>query len=160
MPNRRCGIDTNILLRTVQQDDPLHASALDALEAIRRDGYEPCIVPQNLVEFYAVATRSIDKNGLGWSSARTREKMEELKTLYTLLPDTPAVHVRWESLVKEHEPTGVQAHDTRIVASLQVHDVSSFLTFNAKHFKRYEPLNVIDAQVLAQQQAHHHEHER
>ncbi len=50
-------LDTNILLRFSEPKDPQHEAVRSAVTTIRLSG-EPCmIVPQNLVEFWAVATR-------------------------------------------------------------------------------------------------------
>jgi len=60
-------VDTNVLLRLVQKDSPMHPDARKAIILLRRQGVSLCIVPQNLIEFWAVATRPISSNGLGLS---------------------------------------------------------------------------------------------
>jgi len=39
--------------------------------------------------------------------------------------------------------TGVQAHDARLVAAMNVYGVSRILTFNAQDFTRYQDMEVI-----------------
>jgi hypothetical protein len=58
-------VDTNILLRSLNPDDPQYEAAANALAKLRVRNETLCIVPQNLIEFWAVATRPINKNGLG-----------------------------------------------------------------------------------------------
>ncbi|NEQ66499.1 MAG: PIN domain-containing protein [Symploca sp. SIO2D2] len=60
-------VDTNVLLRLVQKDSPMHPDARKSIILLRRQGVSLCIVPQNLIEFWAVATRPISSNGLGLS---------------------------------------------------------------------------------------------
>jgi hypothetical protein len=50
--------------------------------------------------------------------------------MFFRVPDTPAIYGAWERLVIEHEVTGESSHDTRLVAAMQVHGISSILTFD------------------------------
>ena len=49
-------VDTNILLRSLHPEHPHYAIAQDAIATLRRRDML-CIAPQNLIEFWAVATR-------------------------------------------------------------------------------------------------------
>jgi hypothetical protein len=44
-------LDTNILTRSAQPDNPMQKTALDALSILKTRREDLCIVPQNLVEF-------------------------------------------------------------------------------------------------------------
>jgi hypothetical protein len=48
------------------------------------------IVPQNLVELWVVATRPVAQNGLGLSTAEAAAELMRLKSMFLLLPGTPA----------------------------------------------------------------------
>jgi hypothetical protein len=50
-------LDTNILTRLAQHAHPMHAAARDAVAALQRAGETLRLVPQNLYEFWVVATR-------------------------------------------------------------------------------------------------------
>jgi predicted nucleic acid-binding protein len=63
-------LDTNIILRVVQSSAPMHALAVEAVASVLAKGDNIFITPQILIEFWAVATRPIDVNGLGWSSSQ------------------------------------------------------------------------------------------
>jgi hypothetical protein len=54
-------------------------------------------VPQNLVEFWAVATRSLTYNGLGLATSAALMELERLKSMFLLLPETPAIYPAWEA---------------------------------------------------------------
>ena len=55
--------DTNIILRLAEPAHPTHGIALSAVKKLFSDGHNICLIPQNLIEFWNVATRPKDKNG-------------------------------------------------------------------------------------------------
>jgi hypothetical protein len=57
-------LDTNVLGRMVEVGHPQHRVASDAVDALRRRGDTPCVVPQVLYELWVVATRPPAANGL------------------------------------------------------------------------------------------------
>jgi predicted nucleic acid-binding protein len=143
-------LDTNILTRAAQPGHPMHRAAVDAVAELRRQGEIFCLVPQNLYEFWVVCTRPAAQNGLGLTPAETQAELSRLKTLFTLLDDTPAIFPQWEQLVTQYQVSGKNAHDARLVAAMMVHGLGRILTFNASDFQRYPPLTVLDPrQVLA-----------
>ncbi len=94
--------------------------------------------PQNIAEFWNVTTRPVAKNGLGFSISQTFAEVEKIERLLTLLPDSPAIYPEWKRLSAKYSVIGVQAHDTRLVASMNVHGVNRILTFNDADFLRFE----------------------
>jgi hypothetical protein len=50
-------LDTNILLRYARAADPLFATVDGSVNARHATGEVLCVVPQNLYEFWAAATR-------------------------------------------------------------------------------------------------------
>jgi len=68
-------LDTNILTRSAQPAHPMHADAVDAISALSTAGDELCVVPQNLIEFWAVATRPLNVNGLEMTTAQARAEL-------------------------------------------------------------------------------------
>jgi predicted nucleic acid-binding protein len=137
-------LDTNILGRLVEVGHPHHPVASDATDALRKRGDVPCLVPQVLYEFWVVATRAVSANGLGLSTSETLSELARLKTLFPLLPDTPAVYPEWERLVTAHQVIGKHAHDARLVAVMTVHALSQILTFNVGDFARYPGITALD----------------
>jgi len=57
--------DTNILLRWVHPGTVAGEQARQAAKKLRAQGETVYITPQNLVEFWSVATRPVSVNGLG-----------------------------------------------------------------------------------------------
>lgn len=136
-------IDTSTLLRTLQPRHPQHATAIRALELLPQHGREVHIVPQNLVELWVVATRPVDQNGLGLSPAAAATELKRLKSVLPLLPETPALYQAWESLVIKYGVSGKPAHDARLVAAMQVHGLTTILTFDKTGFSRYTGIEVL-----------------
>ena len=138
-------LDTNILTRLAQPSHPVHAVALAALWNLESAAHVPCIVPQNLFEFWAVATRRVEDNGLGLSVAEAKAELDKLTNAFALVLDGPLLLDEWEKLVVAHDCKGKGAHDARIVAAMKIHGVKNLLTFNVKDFVRYSDITVLDA---------------
>jgi predicted nucleic acid-binding protein len=63
-------IDTNILLRTLQSANSHCAMAQRAINLLRSRRETLWVCAQNIVEFWAVASRPLQDNGLGFSISR------------------------------------------------------------------------------------------
>jgi hypothetical protein len=104
-------IDTSTLLRTIQVRHAQHEAATRALEILPGRGLVLHIVPQNLFEFWVVATRPVEQNGLSMSPDGAARELAMLKNMFDLLPDTPTVYPSWERLVSRYQVAGKPAHD-------------------------------------------------
>lgn len=143
-------VDTNILTRSAEPGSSLYQPARDAVALLRGQGHTLCIVPQNLYEFWAVCTRPTSANGLGKSVSEAATELTTIRAGFTLLDDTPAILLTWESLVTAHAVLGKNAHDARLVAAMLVHGVTRLLTFNDQDFRRFTAVAVLTpAAVLA-----------
>lgn len=137
-------VDTNVLLRSAQPSHTMHADAVRAVGALLARGEMLSVIPQNIIEYWAVATRPSEANGLGLSVADTVNDLTRLKGVFQVLPDTPAIFTEWEALVSRHAVKGKEAHDARIVAAMLAHKVPNLLTFNTDDFKRYTEITSVD----------------
>jgi predicted nucleic acid-binding protein len=136
-------IDTSTLLRTLQPSHPQRETARVAIKALTARGRDLHIVPQILVELWVVATRPVAQNGLGLSTTEAAAELMRLKSMFPLLPDTPAIHPVWESLVIQYRVSGKPAHDTPLVAAMHVHGLTTILTFDRTGFSRYAGIEVL-----------------
>lgn len=116
-------LDTNILTRSAQPSHPQHGAATTSVSFLRTRGDSLFLAPQNLYEFWAVATRPVAENGLGMTVEATAERLKELKRSFILLQDTPSLFTTWESLVVQSAAKGKAAHDTRLVGAMRVNDL-------------------------------------
>jgi predicted nucleic acid-binding protein len=138
--------DTNILLRWVSPADPQHSLAVDAVKELQRQGEIVHITPQNLIEFWSVATRFMAVNGLGMSLAEAEREVESLERLFPLVPDSPAVYAEWKKLVSAAGVSGVHVHDARLAAVMITNGLTHILTFNTDDFKGLPGIIVVHPQ--------------
>jgi predicted nucleic acid-binding protein len=143
-------VDTNVLLRLVKSDDALHTTALAALDRLVDLSATVVIVPQCCYEFYVVATRPVDVNGLGLDPETADAKLDEFLGFLSLLRDERTILESWRDLVRTYRVRGKTAHDARLVAAMRRHRIDHVLTFNTSDFKRYSAfLTVLDPGRLA-----------
>jgi predicted nucleic acid-binding protein len=129
-------VDTSILARTRDADHPRRAACVEALRRLQASG-QPCICAQVLIEFWAVATRPREVNGLGLSVDEAERDLDDWQQSFELLPEPPDVAARWRALVTHYAVQGRQSHDTRLVAVMLAYGVTQILTLNEGHFARY-----------------------
>ena len=135
--------DTNILVRTAKRDHEQHDEVIASLSNLRKGGHELLIVPQCCYEFYVVATRPVEANGLGLTPDQAAIDIDELLTLFRLLRDERAIFETWGVLVSDHQVSGKPSHDARLVAAMLRHNVSHLLTCNEKDFQRFPEITVV-----------------
>ena len=102
------------------------------------------VVPQNIYEFWAVATRPAAANGLGLSVAECQVEVARIKRWFVLLPDMPTLFAGWEVLVETYACHGRVSHDARLVAALRTYGMTRLLTFNGPDFARFPGLTILD----------------
>lgn len=134
--------DSNLLLRSMQPGTAMFGQANHAVSTLLGRGETMHLVPQCLIEFWGVATRPVQVNGLGLSVPVVQQEVQRLKALFFLLPDTPAIYPVWEQIVTQFAVQGKQVHDARLIAAMQAHGISYLLTFNVPDFARFQPLGI------------------
>jgi predicted nucleic acid-binding protein len=141
-------LDTNILLRQRQIDHLHHQVAVNAIKKLRANNHELCIFPQNLYEYWVVATRPTDVNGLGLEFDQAQKELELLKKLYSLHLDKPETFLQWEKLIITYQIKGKRSHDVKIIACMIVHQIENILTFNTDDFKKFTEIIAINPQSI------------
>jgi predicted nucleic acid-binding protein len=141
-------LDTNLLTRMTRAHHPQSSAARSAIQTLLRRGERLIVVPQNLYEFWAVATRApgappAGANGLGMSPAQAGQWLRFFQRRFTLLPDREELSTLWQTLVETHGVTGFRAHDVRLVAAMQSYGITRLMTFNITHF-RGMPVTILD----------------
>src|SRR5437660_7886673 len=109
-------VDTNILVRMAEPGHPQCQIAHDAADVLRRRGDLLYVVPQVFYEFWVVATRPLDQNGLGFTANQAEAELSRLEALFPQLSDTANIYQEWRRLVTTHQVTGKNAHDARLAA--------------------------------------------
>jgi predicted nucleic acid-binding protein len=141
-------LDTNLLTRMTRSQEPQAVTARAAIQTLLGRRELLVLVPQNLYEFWVVATRSpgappAGSNGLGMTIVQAGHWLRFFQRRFTLLPDREEVSKLWQSLVEAYGVTGFRAHDVRLVAAMQSYGIARLLTFNVEHFRTL-PVAIID----------------
>jgi predicted nucleic acid-binding protein len=142
-------LDTNVLCRLAERGHPHHVFAESAVTKLHNDQHELCLVPQVLYEYWVVVTRPIAENGLGMLSAEVDKIIDLWLDRFTLFRDERGVFSIWRELVRQHDAKGKSAHDARLVAAMQRHQLTHLITFNVADFRRYPGIEIIDVQTVA-----------
>ena len=145
-------LDTNVLVRMTDRDDPQCSLARGTIHLLFARHERIAIVPQNLFEFWAVATRKIGlppagQNGLGLTTNQTSQWLRFFQRRFELFHDKEDLIGLWHDLVKRFDIPGANSHDVRLVAAMQSHGIASLFTFNTDDFRRF-PVMVIDPASL------------
>jgi predicted nucleic acid-binding protein len=151
MAGALCLIDSNILIRWAQHEDPSYSTVLASIKQLALSRIVPCYTSQNLGEFWNALTRPANRNGYGQSPEQADLRAQEVEAKFRLLPDVLAVHREWRRLLVVHRVSGVQVHDARLVAAMHVHSVKRILTFNTKDFMRFTDIEAIHPLDLSKQ---------
>ena len=141
-------VDSNILLRIDHRNHPHNALALEAIRVVRAKGHTLRTIPQTLYEYWVVATRPVDVNGLGFSTEEANRFLDDHVALFPPFRDERGVLQLWKVLVVENDVKGKPAHDARIVAGMLKHGVSFILTFNEGDFQRYDEVTAVTPRGL------------
>ncbi|MBC7795941.1 MAG: PIN domain-containing protein [Pyrinomonadaceae bacterium] len=142
--------DTSVIVRLYDSDLSKKEIVEKAFDKIRLNGKELVIFPQVLVEFWAVATRPKDVNGLAMTASEAEKELENLQRLFKFLPDDSRIFKEWQRVVTKYKVSGKTTHDARIAAAMNVHKIESIVTLNSDDFKRFtEFITLTPQQVLA-----------
>lgn len=132
--------DTNVLLRSIEPRHLMQRIAADSVQLLGQQGESIVLVPQNIYELWAVATRPVAQNGLGLSPTEAQAEVARFKSLFRVLEDSPTIFPTWEGLVVMYHVKGKNAHDARLIAAMMVHGIDCLLTFNKPDFARYQQI--------------------
>jgi predicted nucleic acid-binding protein len=143
--------DTNILLRSAQIHHPHYAIVERAFSMLRANNATLHVAVQNLIEFWAVATRPAgSENGLGMSTDQATREMDVLKELFKLLPEPGSIFEEWERLVTAYRVSGKNTHDARLVAVMKANGIETILTFNVRDFARFDGIAALHPETLSE----------
>jgi predicted nucleic acid-binding protein len=141
-------LDTNLLTRMTRAHDSQSGVARSAIQTLLGRGELLIVVPQNLYEFWTVATRPAGappggRNGLGMTPAQAANWVRFFQRRFTLLPDRDVLSSLWLALVEANGVTGFRSHDARLVAAMQSYGITRLLTFDTGDFRGL-PVTVVD----------------
>jgi predicted nucleic acid-binding protein len=127
-------LDTNILIRLANRSDADYQATHAAISGCKKNGQQLGVVDQNLHEFWAAATRSVAKNGMGMTPARANSFLTVYLRIFVRIADPANLFVEWRALVNALGITGIQAYDARLAAVVKTLSLRGLMTYNIKHF--------------------------
>ena len=136
-------VDTNVLLRARHPGGPHHDECVRAVEHLRRRSHVPAVCAQVLIEYWVVATRPVDVNGFGLSVADAVQDLRYICNSLSCLPEPPDIARRWRDIAEQYGVQGLKAHDARLVALMQAHNITRLVTLDPDDFSRYEGISVL-----------------
>ncbi|NCQ97850.1 MAG: type II toxin-antitoxin system VapC family toxin [Microcystis aeruginosa L211-101] len=140
--------DTNIFLRLSDRISANYALARDATYILIEQGHKCCLTSQIIIEFWVVATRPTEVNGLGWTPERTKNQINQFLTRFTVLEETPEIFTLWFQLVTDYNIKGKRTHDIRLLAVMKAHSITHLLTFNPDDFVPLPNIIILQPQDL------------
>jgi predicted nucleic acid-binding protein len=133
VPPGRAILDTNVLLAATDEARAEHRAALKILNSWP----ELYVSGQILREYLSVATRPVDKNGLGLKTADAIGNVRAVLERATLLADDSRVAHRLLNLLHDIDCCGKQVHDANIIATMLVHGIDTVVSMNTADFARF-----------------------
>ncbi|MFT4296606.1 MAG: PIN domain-containing protein [Micropruina sp.] len=135
-------VDTNVLLAATDRARAAHPAALRFLN---EDGRRLALTPQIVREYLAVATRSVEANGLGLSSADALSNLTQFIDDLQILAEDAATTARLMELIGRGLASGKQVHDANLVAVAIAHNADVIVTDNTRHFARFSDLIAVES---------------
>jgi predicted nucleic acid-binding protein len=132
-------VDTNILVYSTVVTAPLHAAALQKLEAFEQAGVELWISRQVLREYMATLTRP-QTYTMPLPPASVAADVIYFQSAFRIAEDGPAVTANLLTLLRTIPIGGKQVHGANIVATMQAYRMTRLLTHNTADFARFAPL--------------------
>ena len=136
-------VDANILVRLRDAASPHHTPCAEAVRRGIDSGYTLMVCTQAFIEYWVVATRPTDVNGLGLTPTQAEADLQDFELTFLALLEPPGICARWHELVVRYGVSGRTAHDTRYVALMLEHGLKNLLTLNPRDFTRYTEITCL-----------------
>lgn len=141
-------LDTNIVMRLCNCSDLQHQLATNAVSRLLMQSDECFLATQVIIEFWVVATRPTEVNGLGWSVEQTRSMIDQLLARFPVLAESRQIFTNWLNLVTTNRVMGKRTHDVRLVAAMLANEITHLLTFNPSDFAGISSITITHPQDL------------
>jgi predicted nucleic acid-binding protein len=134
----RVVLDTNVLLAATDTGRKEFGRARAALDEWPAQGTTLYTSGQILREYLCVATRPVQRNGLGLSRADALTNVHAMRGRLRLLAENEKATDRLLGLLATVDCAGKQVHDANIVATMLTHGVDTLATINIDDFVRFD----------------------
>ena len=130
----RTFLDTNVLLEATDTKRALHRIAHAVVASWPEAGVDLFISGQVVREYLVVATRPVEQNGLGLSSADALENVRRIRSRVALCPENDAVCSLLQRLAGNLQIVGKRFHDLNLMATAISAGLKSLITANPTDF--------------------------
>ncbi|MCV2487894.1 PIN domain-containing protein [Geodermatophilus sp. YIM 151500] len=127
-----------MLLAATDEGRDDHEDAAASLDAWPSSGVVLYTSGQILREYLAVATRPVERNGLGMARPAAVANVRALRARLHLLAEDERVSERLLALLDAVECTGTRVRDANVVATMLVHGVDTVVTSNIDDSTRFD----------------------
>jgi toxin-antitoxin system PIN domain toxin len=144
-------LDANVLVYAVDAEAPLHAACHEVVSRSMLGQLNAALVPQVLMEFYAVVT----------SSRRVRSPLSVRDATAQVTDWRASIPVRyptarcleeWTVMVQKLQRTGQEVHDLFLAAQMRAHDIGDICTANPGDFAGISGITVHHPTRLLEQE--------
>ena len=129
-------VDTNILLRLLSPQMPLHQEA----EALIRRQWENEVelwISRQVVREYLVQVTHPNTFSPSITFQQVMSQLEIIQTLFHIADETQKVTEMLLSILQTYPTRGKQIHDANIIATMMAYEIDTLLTINLRDFRRY-----------------------
>ena len=139
----RAIVDTNVLLRYANPNEPQHGGIVQAVNSLLRNGHDLGHTPQARRELWSVATGPKEVNGLGADPVEANIMLQTIDASISLWDDVPGIAEEGQRLVVSLYIRGQQVHDANHAAAAIVHSATHVLTLNKRDFERFKRFGLV-----------------
>ncbi|HET7036109.1 MAG TPA: type II toxin-antitoxin system VapC family toxin [Thermomicrobiaceae bacterium] len=125
--------DANVLVYAINEDAPQHSASATVVQAAIDGRLSGVVVPQVLLEFFAVVTHPRRVEHPLAPAAAWRQVMI-LRTALPVLEPGAGVLTSLGQLVTVHQPSGGSIFDLHLAAQMQAHGIATICTYNRSDF--------------------------
>lgn len=136
-------IDTNVLLAATDEGRGVHVPAVSVFSELTAGGIHPALSGQVIREYLVVATRPVEKNGLGLGLDDALGNIAEFRSICIFLEENAEVAGTLVELLLSSGVYGKRIHDMNIAATMLSHGVDSLITFNPGDFSGIDGIRIL-----------------
>lgn len=129
-------VDTNVVLRLINESLPQHAAVRTSLDQLQAQGVELWISSQIIREYLVQVTRP-GFLAVPLPSEQALDHVATMRSLFNVADETEAVTDKLLELLKAYPTGGKQVHDANIIATMLVYGIDTLLTINIEDMKRF-----------------------
>ena len=130
----KIGIDTNLLIYTLEQTSPFHAKSFNLLNDINNNLFT---TSKNISEYFAVCTK------LGIKASIIEGFYKEIKNNFTILFLSNKSLATFETLFKKYNPKGNRIYDIEVASILISNNILKIATVNVDDFNNIDEVEII-----------------